>query len=293
MALVRSVLPTLAAVVMAASSLGAQATGSIRGRVVDTASNLPLGSVVISLEGVNRATSSRTDGTYELNGVPTGLQRVRARRIGYAGQTLQVSVRTDAVATANFELVPSALALTEVVVTGYGTTKREAITGSVATVDATDANKGVVTNATQLLQGRVAGLEIVQNSGEPGAGAQIRIRGGTSINASNDPLYVVDGLPLQNDGITPGATGVGGINPALGRNSLKSINPDDIESITILKDASATAIYGSRGANGVVLIQTKRGANRGGISDMVYETSPPAATPTKSLGLLTGSEYRT
>lgn len=291
MALVRSILSTLAAVVVAASSLGAQATGSIRGRVLDSASNQPLASVVISLEGVNRATASRADGTYELNAVPTGTQRVRARRIGYAGRTIQVSVRSDAVVTLDFSLVASALSLTEVVVTGYGTTKREAITGSVATIDATDANKGVVTNATQLLQGRVAGLEIVQNSGEPGAGSQIRIRGGTSINASNDPLYVVDGVPLQNDGITPGATGLG-FNAALGRNPLNSINPDDIESVTILKDASATAIYGSRGANGVILVQTKRGANRGGVSDMVYETYAGVASPTKSLGLLTGSEYR-
>lgn len=291
MALVRRVLPTLAAVVMAASSLGAQATGSIHGRVVDTASNLPLASVVVSLEGINRATASRADGTYELNGVPTGTQRVRARRIGYAGQTIQVSVRSDAVVTVDFSLVPSALALTEVVVTGYGTTKREAITGSVATVDAVDANKGVITNATQLLQGRVAGLEIVQNSGEPGAGSQVRIRGGTSINASNDPLYVVDGVPLQNDGIAPGGS-MPSFNAALGRDPLNSINPDDIESVTILKDASATAIYGSRGANGVVLVQTKRGANRGGVSDMVYETYVGAASPTKSLGLLTGNEYR-
>jgi TonB-dependent starch-binding outer membrane protein SusC len=291
MALVRSVLPTLAAVVLAASSLGAQASGSIRGRVVDTASNLPLASVVISLEGVNRATASRSDGTYELNGVPTGIQRVRARRIGYAGQTLQVSVRTDAVVTADFSLVASALALTEVVVTGYGTTKREAITGSVATVDAVDANKGVITNATQLLQGRVAGLEIIQNSGEPGAGSQVRIRGGTSINASNDPLYVVDGVPLANDGAAPGGS-MPSFNAALGRDPLNSINPDDIESVTILKDASATAIYGSRGANGVILVQTKRGANRGGVSDMVYETYMGVASPTKSLGLLTGSEYR-
>src|SRR5439155_19081382 len=129
---------------------------------------------------------------------------------------------------------------------------------------------GVVVNATHLMQGRVAGVQIIQNNGEPGAGAQIRIRGGTSISASNDPLYVVDGVPLQNDATTPQAAGIGSINAALARNPLNSINPNDIESITVLKDASATAIYGSRAANGVILIQTKRGAEKGTVSEMEY-----------------------
>src|SRR4029434_4535060 len=115
----------------------------------------------------------------------------------------------------------------------------EAITGSVAQVNADDANKGVVTNPNQLVQGRVSGVQMVTNSGEPGGGVQIRVRGGTSISASNDPLYVVDGVPLQNESISPGAAGVGSINAALPRSQLNSINPNDIESITILKDASA------------------------------------------------------
>src|SRR5207237_8480590 len=110
---------------------------------------------------------------------------------------------------------------------------------------------------------------------------------------SNDPLYVVDGVPLQNESTTPGAAGIGSINPALPRNPLNAINPNDIESITVLKDASATAIYGSRGANGVILIQTKRGANVGNVSEMEYETYVGAAMPAKDLGLLNGNAYRT
>jgi TonB-linked SusC/RagA family outer membrane protein len=286
------VVASLAAVLWCASPLGAQATGSIRGRVVDSASTLGLPNATVVVEGTPAGTLTRADGSFDISGVPVGAQRVRAKRIGYAAQSVTVNVTAGASATATFTLVVQNMVLTEVVVTGYGSQRREAITGSVATVEGADANKGVVTNATQLVQGRVAGVQIVMNSGEPGAASQIRIRGGTSISASNDPLYVVDGVPLQNESITPGAAGIGSINPALPRNPLNSINPNDIESITVLKDASATAIYGSRGANGVILIQTKRGNNVDNASQMEYETYVGAAMAAKTLGLLNGNEYR-
>jgi iron complex outermembrane receptor protein len=292
MDLVRSVVASLAAVVVCTSLLGAQTTGTIRGRAVDSASSQGLPNVSVIVEGTQAGTLTRGDGSFDISGVPAGAHSVRARRIGYAARSVQVTVPAGGSATATFLLVPQSTVLTEVVVTGYGSQRREAITGSVATVEGTDANKGVVTNATQLVQGRVAGVEIIQNSGEPGAGSQIRIRGGTSISASNDPLYVVDGVPLQNEPISPGAAGIGSINPALPRNPLNSINPNDIENITILKDASATAIYGSRGANGVILIQTKRGNNAGNVSEMEYETYVGAASPAKTLGLLNGDQYR-
>ncbi len=291
MALVRSVLATIAAVLCCTTSLAAQATGSVRGRVLDSTSSQGLTSVSVLVEGTSLGTFTRGDGSFDLNGVPIGTRTIRARRIGYAASTVQVTVSAGSVATANFRLVPQSTVLTEVVVTGYGTQRREAITGSVATVEGADANKGVVTNATQLVQGRVAGVQIIQNSGEPGAGSQIRIRGGTSISASNDPLYVVDGVPLQNEATTPSAAGIAW-NAALPRNPLNSINPNDIDNITILKDAAATAIYGSRGANGVILIQTKLGNNAGNVSEMEYETYVGAATPAKTLGLLNGDEYR-
>jgi TonB-linked SusC/RagA family outer membrane protein len=291
MAFVRSAVSSLAALLLCGSSLAAQATGVIRGRVVDSASSQGLGSVSVVIEGTQRGTQTGDDGSFSLT-APSGPQRVRARRIGFSAQTISVNVPAGGTINVELKLNAQSTVLSEVVVTGYGTQRREAITGSVASVDADDANKGVVTNATQLVQGRVTGVQIVQNSGEPGAGAQIRIRGGTSISASNDPLYVVDGVPLQNESTTPGASGIGSINPALPRNPLNAINPNDIESITILKDASATAIYGSRGANGVVLIQTKRGASAGNLSEMEYETYVGAGRLAKSLDLMTGDKYR-
>lgn len=288
---VRSVLPTVAALLCCGASLAAQATGTIRGRVVDSASSQGLPSVSVVIEGTQRGTLTRADGSFDLAS-PTGAQRVRARRIGFATLVQPVTVPAGGSVTLDFRLAQQSTVLNEIVVTGYGTQRRESITGAVSTVDAADADKGVVTNPTQLVQGRVAGVQITANSGEPGAGAQIRIRGGTSISASNDPLYVVDGVPLQNEATTPGAAGIGSINPALPRNPLNSINPSDIESITILKDASATAIYGSRGANGVILIQTKRGANAGNLSDLEYDVYASAATRSRTLGLLDGNQYR-
>jgi iron complex outermembrane receptor protein len=245
----------------------------------------------VVIEGTQRGALTDNDGSFTLT-APSGEQRVRVRRIGFSLKTAAVSVPAGGTVNLEIKLSAQSTLLNEVVVTGYGSQRREAITGSVSSIDADDANKGVVTNATQLVQGRVTGVQIIQNNGEPGAGAQIRIRGGTSISASNDPLYVVDGVPLQNESTTPGAAGIGSINPALPRNPLNAINPNDIESITILKDASATAIYGSRGANGVVLIQTKRGANAGNVSEMEYETYIGAAMATKTLGLMTGDQYR-
>jgi iron complex outermembrane receptor protein len=290
MAVVRSAVSTLAALLLCVAPLGAQATGVIRGRVVDSASSQGLVNASVVIEGTQRGALTDNDGSFTLT-APSGEQRVRVRRIGFSLKTAAVSVPAGGTVNLEIKLVAQSTVLSEVVVTGYGSQRREAITGSVTTVEADDANKGVVTNATQLVQGRVTGVQMVQNNGEPGAGAQIRIRGGTSISASNDPLYVVDGVPLQNESTTPGAAGIGSINPALPRNPLNAINPNDIESITVLKDASATAIYGSRGANGVVLIQTKRGAT-GNVSEMEYETYVGAATLAKSLDLMTGDQYR-
>ena len=291
MAVVRSAVSTLAALLLCVSPLGAQATGVIRGRVVDSASSQGLVNASVVVEGTQRGALTDNDGSFTLT-APSGAQRVRVRRIGFSLQTVPVNVPAGGTVNLDIKLIAQSTLLNEVLVTGYGSQRREAITGSVASVDAADANKGVVTNATQLVQGRVSGVQIIQNNGEPGAGVQMRIRGGTSISASNDPLYVVDGVPLQNEATTPGAAGIGSINPALPRNPLNAINPNDIESITVLKDASATAIYGSRGANGVVLIQTKRGANAGNVSEMEYDTYIGAATLAKSLKLMTGDQYR-
>jgi len=160
----------------------------------------------------------------------------------------------------------------------------------VASVDAAAANVGVKTNVTQMIQGRAAGVEVSLNNGEPGAGAQIRIRGGSSVSARNDPLYVIDGVPIANVATEPDGNGWTG-NPSLPRNPLNLINPSDIASITILKDASATAIYGSRASNGVVLVETKRGQSSGGPS-FEYDGYVSTSSPSRSMGVLDGAEYR-
>ena len=217
---------------------------------------------------------------------------MRAARIGYAPKIVDVTVAPGAPVTANFALAPAGVILEQVVTTGYGTQRREAITGSVATVSGDDANVGVIVNANEMIQGRVAGVELTTNNGEPGAGTQIRIRGGTSISASNEPLYVIDGVPVNNAATEPGGTAAGGgYDVSLPRNPLNTLNPSDIESITILKDASATAIYGSRGANGVILIQTKKGPTGGG-STIEYDGYVAMAQPSNYLELLNGNDYR-
>ncbi|MFL5607424.1 MAG: TonB-dependent receptor plug domain-containing protein, partial [Gemmatimonadaceae bacterium] len=290
MAMVRTLSFALAGSLLCAAHLSAQ-TGTISGRVIDSASRQPLSAVSLRLVGTQRGAVTRDDGTYTLPNVPVGAQRIRASRIGFGPQVRDVTVAAGGTATADFALPAQAAVLGEMVVTGYGSQRRESITGSVATVQAEQANVGVITNANQMLQGRVAGLQMTTNNGEPGGGAQIRIRGGTSISGSNDPLYVVDGIPLQNESTVAGAYNDLGVNAALPRSPLNTINPNDIESITVLKDASATAIYGSRGANGVVLIQTRRGLS--GRPSIDYDTYVAAATPSHKLNFLTGDQYRT
>ena len=291
MSMVRCLTRAAALSLLFVSQLGAQgSTGTITGRVLDSASRQPLSAVSLRLVGTQRGTMTREDGSFTLPGVPAGAQRVRASRIGFGPQVRDVNVPAGGSASVEFVLPAQAAVLGEMVVTGYGAQRRESITGSVSTVEADQANVGVITNANQMLQGRVAGLQMVTNNGEPGGGAQIRIRGGTSISASNDPLYVVDGIPLQNENTVAGAYGALDINTALPRSPLNTINPNDIESITVLKDASATAIYGSRGANGVILIQTRRGLS--GRPSIDYDTYVAAASPARHLDFLNGDQYR-
>nr|MBA3558200.1 SusC/RagA family TonB-linked outer membrane protein [Gemmatimonadaceae bacterium] len=219
-----------------------------------------------------------------------GLHRVRATRIGYGAKVQEVTVTAGGTATVQFSLGALAANLGEIVVTGYGTQRRLAITGSVATIDPEAANVGVTPNVNSMIQGRAAGVNVTLNSGEPGAAAQVRVRGGTSITASNEPLYVIDGIPIQNNETEGSGIGISGNSPPLGRSPLNLLNPSDIASISILKDASATAIYGSRGANGVVLIETKKGSH--GAATLEYDSYVAASTQARYLDLLDGDEYR-
>jgi len=290
MRLSRHVAPILALLSVLAVPLAAQNTGTIRGQVVDSVTQQGLVGATIQIQGAPRQTASGTDGSFTLSEVPAGTVVLKVTRIGFGPQTRSVSVTAGGTEEARFALAPTASLLEAIVVTGYGTQRREAITGSVSTVDATSANVGVKTNVDQMLQGRAAGVDIIQNNGEPGAGMQILIRGGSSISNTNEPLYVIDGVPINNVATQPEGMGAGGA-PPLARNPMNMINPGDIASITILKDASASAIYGSRAANGVILIETKHGTTAGA-STIQYEGYVSAASPSKKLDVLNGGEYR-
>ena len=293
MAVVRRFTLALLVGLLWSMSLGAQnpvpPSGTITGRVVDADTQQGVPDVSVIVEGTRRGAVTGADGTFTIGGVPAGAQTVRARRIGYGAPVQTVNVPNGGSVSAIFAMSKQAAVLEEVVTTGYGTQRRLAITGSVATVDADQAKVAVPTNVTNMIEGRATGVQITQNSGEPGAGAHILIRGGTSISASNEPLYVIDGVAVSGNQVEPGGIGVSG-DPPLPRNPLNLINPADIQSITVLKDAAATAIYGARAANGVVLIETKKG-NAGGPSTE-YGFSAGTSWAPRRLDVLSGSQYR-
>ena len=218
----------------------AQGGYQVKGVVVDAVGPV-IGAAVVQ-QGTTNGTSTGIDGDFVLN-VPSGDALIEISCIGYATQVFKASE-----VPATVTLAEDTHFLDEVVVIGYGTVKKSDLTGSVSTVKADEINKGVVTSPADLLRGKSAGVVVTAGDGMPGSAATVRIRGGSSINASNTPLYVIDGLPVSNDGIA------GMSDP------MASINPEDIESFTVLKDASATAIYGSRASNGVIVITTKKGS---------------------------------
>ncbi len=254
---------------------------TVTGRVTDEGSGIPLPGVNIAIQGTTQGAITDVQGNYSLQ-VPGPEAILVFSFIGYNTQEIPVGDQN----VINVELGEDVTVLEDVVVIGYGTQRKEAITGSVSTVDADDANIGLVTSPDQMLQGRVAGVNITSTNGEPGAGLQVRIRGGTSISASNEPLYVIDGVPVDNNRVAPGGANVSSSAP---RNPLNLLNPNDIQSITVLKDASATAIYGSRGANGVVLITTKQGAAGRVTAD--YEGYVSASSVARKIDLLSASEF--
>ena len=215
---------------------------TLRGIVLDKTSGQPLPGVNVVISGSSKGAATDFDGKFQLTKVVKG-DKIVFSFIGFKSETIVYSDQT----TINISLQEDANLLNEVVVqVGYGTVKKKDATGSVAVLSAKDFNKGSTVTAENLLNGRIAGVT-VNTSGAPGSGSEIRIRGGASLNASNDPLIVIDGLPIDNN------TGTGSTS------FLASLNPSTIESITVLKDASATAIYGSRASNGVILITTKKG----------------------------------
>lgn len=235
----------------------------------------PLPGVNVIVKGTSNGTATDFDGNYSIDGVGDDAILVFSF-IGFINQ--EVSVNNQSVI--NVQLQIDSEALDEVIVIGYGTTTVKDATGAVASVTSKDFNGGAIVAPEQLIQGKVAGVQITQSSGEPGAGIAIRIRGTTSVRSNNDPLYVVDGVPLSGENTS--AESRNGIGSSSAQNPLSFLNPNDIESISVLKDASATAIYGSRGANGVVIVTTKKG--RG--NQFEFNSSYSYATPANSYDLL-------
>ena len=236
----KRILTAIAVLCAACATVFAQGGYQVKGVVVDAIGPV-IGASVIEV-GTTNGVSTGLDGDFVLT-VSSANAVVEISCIGYATQTFAANAVPETIT-----LAEDTDFLDEVVVIGYGTVKKSDLTGSVSTVKADEVNKGVITSPADLMRGKTAGVVVTAGSGMPGSGATVRIRGGSSINASNDPLYVIDGLPVSNDGIS------GMSDP------LSSINPEDIESFTVLKDASATAIYGSRASNGVIVITTKKGS---------------------------------
>jgi len=242
------------------------AQSSFNGVVVDAKSNQPIPGVNVVVKGAQQSVTTDFDGKFKLSKIKQG-DAVVFSFVGYKEQTITYSNQ----ANLTVKLQEAENQLQEVVVqVGYGSVKKKDATGSVAVITAKDFNKGAITNTENLLNGRVAGVVVTQG-GRPGDGAAIRIRGGASLGASNDPLVVIDGLPVNN--------------------GLSSINPNDIESFSILKDASATAIYGSRGSNGVVLIKTKKGTKQDGVK-VSFNSLTTLNTVAKKVDVYSADEFR-
>ncbi|MBA4275767.1 TonB-dependent receptor [Flavobacterium sp.] len=250
------------------------AQNTFSGKVLDKVSGQPIPGVNINVQGSTVGTSTDLDGKFQLPNVKKG-DVVVFSFVGYKSQT--VEFKSQQSITVNLE--EDASQLKEVVIqVGYGTVKKKDATGAVTTLTSKDFNKGPVTSADQMIQGKVAGLQIINGGGSPGEGATIRIRSGSSLSASNDPLYVIDGLPVAAGGVQ------GGKNP------LSTINQNNIESITVLKDASATAIYGSRASNGVIIITTKKG--KSGEVKVTYNGNLQVSEIADQVDTLTPSQFR-
>ncbi|TGE18285.1 SusC/RagA family TonB-linked outer membrane protein [Hymenobacter elongatus] len=254
-------------------------TGAVSGRVLDEKSQGVPGATVL-IEGTSLGSSTNADGTYLIQNVPAGSQTLVSSFVGYNAKRQIVTITAgQTTSLGDISLAENTTLLSEAVVVGYGTQRRQDITGSIATVSEKQFVQGQVTNPEQLIQGKVAGVQITSGGGAPGASSQIRIRGGSSLNANNDPLIVIDGVPVDN------SENKGVSNP------LTLVNPNDIETFTVLKDASATAIYGSRASNGVILITTKKGLS-GEKLRVTVNSQASISEKTKTIKVLSADEFR-
>ena len=265
--------------------------GRIAGVIMEEGTSSPLPSVSVILVGTQRGVLSGADGRFVLGGVAPGTYTVRAMALGYANRDLQVQVADGQTAAANFRLAPQAVELNEVVAIGYGATRKKDLTGAVATVKMDALSKSSIATLDQQLAGAAPGVYVQTASSAPGGGISIRVRGSGSLTGNTEPLYVIDGFPIEND-IQSSADqiGSGGRDNTVPFNPLAVLNPSDIESISVLKDASATAIYGARGANGVVMITTKTG--RSARPTVTLDMSTGVQTVAKKYDLLDAAGFQ-
>ncbi|MGQ7868738.1 SusC/RagA family TonB-linked outer membrane protein [Sunxiuqinia sp. sy24] len=254
----------------------------ISGTVTDE-NGEPLPGVTVLIKGTTKGTVTTIDGSYNISNV-TKENVLVFSFVGMISQEIKVGEQSNI----NILMLADAIGVEEVVAIGYGVVKKSDLTGSVSSLNEDDMNTGAVSSVDELIQGRTPGVQVTQASAEPGGGMSIQIRGAGSINASSSPLYVVDGLPIDNGQVLSG-TGADIPSSRAPRNPLSSINPSDIESIEILKDASATAIYGARGANGVIIVTTKSGKD--GTFDVNYSGYAGVQTPANLVDLLSAEEY--
>jgi len=251
-------------------SVGAFAQIDVKGHVKD-ATGEPIIGATVRVDGTQTATVTDFDGNFVLK-ANQGAD-ITITYIGYQPQTVK------AAPTVEVTLQDDAAVLNEVVVIGYGAVRKSDLTGSVTAMKPDTKNKGLVVNAQEMMQGKIAGVNVTSDGGSPGGSSTIRIRGGSSLNASNNPLIVIDGVPMDNNGVK-------GLS-----NPLSMVNPQDIESFNVLKDASATAIYGSRGSNGVIIITTKKG-RKGSAPQVSYSGSVTMSMKKKLIDVMNGDQYR-
>lgn len=264
-------------VVLLLSSLCGWAQTKVTGKVTSGDDGSALPGVSILEKDTNNGTVTDAEGSYTIS-VQENATLVFSF-VGFANQEIAVSGRSSL----DIVLQPDVTSLNEIVIVGYGEQERKDVTGVVTAINTKDFNKGAIVSPEELIIGKIAGVQITQNSGEPGSQSSIRIRGGTSLNAGNEPLFVIDGMPIDNSPINPGGF-------SNGRNPLNFINPNDIESFTVLKDASAAAIYGSRAANGVIIITTKKG--KSGIPKVFYDGWFSVANTANRLEVFNGDQFR-
>ena len=245
---------------------------TVTGKVTNAKDGSPLAAASVLVKGSGVGAQTNADGSFSLK-VPAKATTLVVSSLNFETKEVTLSGNTVSVA-----LSPAVDQLSDVVVIGYGSVRKKDLTGSVVNVSSKDFNKGVISTPEQLIQGKVAGVQITSNNGAPGSGSTIRIRGGASLNASNDPLIVVDGMPIDGRGISGQA------------NALALINPNDIESFSILKDASATAIYGARASNGVIIITTKKG--KSGAPKYAFSSQLSVSNVTKKLDVFSADEIR-